>query len=99
MNPNPNSERQVLRIPSQRRQIDVVANQAILTELVKNLELTKVSLRRETPLIQVIDIPRFPLEKIGLGKSKSAVIGFLIGSLLTVVLLIVSNLYRQVLHE
>lgn len=62
-NPNPNSAMQVLRVPSQRRQVDVQANQAILTELVKNLEIAKVSLRKETPLIQVLDQPKYPLFK------------------------------------
>jgi hypothetical protein len=35
--------------------VDVQANTAILTELVKQSELAKVTLRKETPLIQIID--------------------------------------------
>ena len=62
-NPNPNSARQVLRVPFQRRQGDVLANQAILSQLVQNLEIAKMSLRTETPLIQVIDGPVLPLKK------------------------------------
>ena len=62
-NPNPNSARQVLRVPFQRRQGDVLANQAILSQLVQNLEIAKMSLRTETPLIQVIDRPVLPLKK------------------------------------
>lgn len=77
-NPNINPSRLVLRAPSQKRQVDVQANTAILTELVKNLEISKVSLRKETPLIQIIDKPILPLEKERLGKIK----GFIIGSLL-----------------
>jgi hypothetical protein len=45
----------VRRAPSARRQVDVQANTAILTELVKQSELAKVTLRKETPLIQIID--------------------------------------------
>ena len=51
----------VKRVPSVNRQVDVQANTAILTELVKNLELAKVDLRKETPLIQIIDTPILPL--------------------------------------
>lgn len=51
------------KIPSTRKQIDVQANTAILTQLVTNLELAKVSLLKETPLIQVIDKPILPLKK------------------------------------
>lgn len=54
-NPNPNLGRQTLRVPSQRKQGDVQINQAILAQLVQNLEIAKMSLRTETPLIQVID--------------------------------------------
>jgi hypothetical protein len=60
-NPNANPARQILRVPSQKKQIDVEANKAILAELVKNLELSKISLRKETPLIQLIDVPILPL--------------------------------------
>lgn len=60
-NPNPNIARQILRVPSQRRQGDMQMNLAILTQLVQNLEIAKMSLRTETPLIQIIDTPVLPL--------------------------------------
>lgn len=87
VNPNPNRDRQVLKVAPQRRQIDVEANKAILTELVKNLEVSKVSLRRETPLIQIIDQPIYPLKQIRKGKVITAIqfsIGF---SLLAIIFL------------
>ena len=62
-NPNANLARQVLTVPSQRRQGDVQTNQAILAQLIQNLEISKMSLRTETPLIQVIDRPVLPLEE------------------------------------
>lgn len=60
---NLNPALNIKRVPSSKRQIDVQANTVILTELVKNLELARVSLRKETPLIQVIDKPILPLKK------------------------------------
>ena len=60
---------------SAQRQIDVQANTAILTELVKNLEMAKVTLRKETPLIQAIDKPILPLNKSHFGKIKGIIIG------------------------
>ena len=72
----------VRRAPSARRQVDVQANTAILTELVKQTELAKVTLRKETPLIQVIDRPILPLKKEKFGKAKGIVLGgFLAGFL------------------
>jgi hypothetical protein len=57
---NLNPALNVRRAPSARRQVDVQANTAILTELVKQSELAKVTLRKDTPLIQVIDKPILP---------------------------------------
>lgn len=97
--PNANMARNILRVPSQMKQVDVQANQAILIEMVKNLEVSKISLRRETPLIQIIDVPRFPLEKKQLGKLKSALIGSILVGLFTVVIFIFIKLYHQIVNE
>lgn len=59
--PHLNSTRQVIRVPSQQRQIDIQANQTMLLELIKNIETTKMSLREEMPIIQIIDRPVLPL--------------------------------------
>ncbi|EHQ27737.1 Wzz/FepE/Etk N-terminal domain-containing protein [Mucilaginibacter paludis] len=95
--PNANPGRQILRTPSQHRQVDVQANQAILTELVKNLEVSKVSLRKETPLIQVIDRPILPLEKEKSGKLKGLLIGGITLSFLTVLVLLVKRLFKTIM--
>lgn len=94
-NPNANPSRQVLRVPSQSRQVDVQANSAILNELVKNLEISKVSLRKETPLIQIIDSPILPLDRIAFSKSKGIAIGGLIGGFLIIIFFIVKKLLQD----
>ena len=94
---NLNSAMNVKRTPSARRQVDVQANTAILTQLLGNLELAKVTLRKETPLIQIIDRPIFPLEKEKVGKLKSLVlVGFLAG-FLTVLYLVFTALYKKMI--
>ena len=77
----------VNRAPSAKRQVDVQANTAILTELVKQTELAKVTLRKETPLIQVIDRPILPLPEEKFGKVKGFVLGIVLGGLLMIVYL------------
>jgi uncharacterized protein involved in exopolysaccharide biosynthesis len=94
--PNLNAARQVLRSSTQQRQIDVQANTAILTELVKNLELSKLSLRKETPLIQVIDKPILPLPVEKFGKSKGTLLGGFLAGFLVVVFLIGKRLIGQI---
>ncbi len=82
--PNLNPTRQIQRAaPVQRSQFSAETNKAILEELVKNLELSKISLRRETPLIQVIDQPIYPLKKEVFGTPKGTIMGMIIFFLLT----------------
>jgi hypothetical protein len=85
----------VRRAPSARRQVDVQANTAILTELVKQSELAKVTLRKETPLIQVIDKPILPLAKQRFGKVKGLVLGGFLAGFLVVLVLIVRKIVKQ----
>ena len=87
----------VKRVPSARRQVDVQANTAILTEIVKQAELAKVTLRKETPLIQVIDQPILPLPKEKLGKAKGIVLGAMLVGFLTIIGLILRRFFKETL--
>ncbi len=95
---NLNPSLNINRVPSVKRQVDVQANTAILTELVKNLEMAKVTLRKETPLIQVIDAPILPLKKERLGKFKGLVLGGIIGGLLCILFLSGSRLWEKIME-
>ncbi|MDI5899183.1 Wzz/FepE/Etk N-terminal domain-containing protein [Flavobacterium yafengii] len=86
----------VRRAPSARRQVDVQANTAILTELVKQTELAKVTLRKETPLIQIIDRPILPLKKEKFSKAKGIVIGGFLMGFLVVLGLIVRRVLKMI---
>ena len=68
----------VKRVPFAKNQIDVQVNTAILAELVKNLELAKLELLNQTPLIEVIDTPTLPL----LIDKLKAITAFILGSFL-----------------
>ncbi|SFG62089.1 GumC domain-containing protein [Pedobacter insulae] len=97
-NPNANPARQVLRVPSQKRQVDAEANKAILTELSKNLELGKITLRQETPLIQLIDEPVFPLEKTKFSMVKFMLLGGLAFLLMATIYLLGARLYQRIME-
>ena len=94
---NLNMAMNVKRSPGARRQVDVQANTAMLTSLVTNLEMSKMALRKETPLIQVIDKPIFPLEKEKVGKLKTLVLGGFLAGFLTVLYLVFSSLYKKLI--
>ncbi len=87
----------VRKAPGTRRQVDVQANTAILTQLVANLEMSKVSLRKETPLIQVIDKPILPLKKDKVGKIKSLLLGGFLAGFLTALVLVFKKLFANIL--
>lgn len=54
----------------------------IYAELVKNLELSKTALIQETPTIQIVDAPIFPLKKNRLGYLKAIALGIFAGFVL-----------------
>ena len=72
----------IKRTPSNKKQFDVQSNSQILTQLLAQLELSKLALRKETPLIQIIDKPILPLDKKILDKSFAIKIGIVIGLVL-----------------
>ncbi|MBL0356230.1 MAG: lipopolysaccharide biosynthesis protein [Chitinophagaceae bacterium] len=92
---NLNPALNVRRVPSSQKQVDVQANATMLVELVKQTELAKVTLRRETPLIQVIDYPVLPLKKEKLGKLKGIVIVGFIASFITILVLLIKRFVKK----
>jgi uncharacterized protein involved in exopolysaccharide biosynthesis len=86
----------VNRAPSAKRQVDVQANTAILTELVKQTELAKVTLRKETPLIQVIDRPILPLPEDKFGIVKGIIFGGVLAGLLIAFFLVFKRIIQQI---
>ena len=94
---NLNPALNVKRTPSTRRQVDVQANTAILTQLVAQLELSKVSLRKETPLVQLIDRPILPLEKEKFGRLILMVLCGFFAGFFTVLYLVFVRMYKKVI--
>ena len=92
---NLNPALNIKRTPSTRKQVDVQANTAILTQLVTNLEMAKVALLKETPLIQIIDTPILPLKKDKISKSKSSIVGGGIAIFFLIVYLIIKSFFLE----
>jgi hypothetical protein len=83
---------------SKKKQIDVQANTAILTNLVVQLELAKITLRKETPLIQLIDSPILPLVKQKFGKLRSLILAGFLAGFFTVLYLILRQLVKKIIN-
>jgi len=89
----------VKRVPSARKQVDVQTNTMTLGELVKQTELAKVTLRKETPLIQLIDRPIYPLKKEGVGKIKKFIIGGFLAGFLAILFFVVRKMYKDIMSN
>lgn len=73
--PNANPQRKVLSVSSQNKTVDVEIAKSALMQLAENLQSAKVSLYQETPLIDFIDRPILPLEKVKTSKIKGFAVG------------------------
>ena len=93
--PNPNPLSKVNLVPYQKAMIDVQANSAIYQELLKQLELAKVTHRNNMPLIQVIDSPSYPLENSRWKLLKTLLYGTLIGLFLSIFMILLRTKFNS----
>ena len=90
---NLNSSLSIKKSASSKKEIDVQANTAILTQLITQLELSKVNLRKETPLLQLIDTPQFPLKYSKISKFKAVILFMSITFILTIASIVTNKLF------
>lgn len=81
---NVNPLRQILRAPIQRSTADAQVYVIAYGEIMKNLELAKLNLLKETPLVQVIDRPVLPLKK----EKKGRLMGLIVWGFVTFILVL-----------
>lgn len=94
LNPSMN----VQRVPAADGQTKVQINVAILQELVKSLEMAKLNLLNNTPLINIIDRPIYPLEEERIGRIKGMIIGGIVALLLTISYILANRWIEKALH-
>ena len=82
--PNANPLLATNQLPRQRALLDVTTSGEAYAEIVKNLEVAKISLRDRTPLIQVIDSPLLPLPHNIWKLMKALILGIGLGGFLAV---------------
>lgn len=98
--PNLNPTRQAQRlVPTQRSQVSAETNKAILAELVKNLEMSKMGLLQESPLIQKVDEPIYPLEKKAMGNLKGALLGGFVAGFLMIFFILIRKLFKSIMSQ
>ena len=79
------------------RRVEVL--NAMYLGIVKNLELSKLTLLNQTPIIQIIDKPILPLESESKSKAISALLGAFLGGFISLVFFIFRKLFKDALSE
>ena len=79
------------------RRVEVL--NAMYLEIVKNLELSKITLLNQTPIIQIIDKPILPLKEEKKSKSLLGILGGFLGGFLSISFFIFRKLFKDALAE
>ena len=79
------------------RRVEVL--NAMYLEIVKNLELSKLTLLNQTPIIQIIDKPILPLKLEEKSKIVSALLGLFLGVFLSLIFFVFRKLFKDALLE
>jgi hypothetical protein len=95
---NMSPSKQIVRVEQQKIQTTIQLTGTTYAELVKNIEILKLDLAQQTPLIQVIDTPIMPLDKKHVGKMKGMIIGGFLGGFLIVGWLLAVYFYRRIMQ-
>ncbi len=65
MDYNINPLLQSAKVEQNKSLIDMQISISLYGEIVKNLKLAELALKKQTPLIEIVDVPHFPLKKMG----------------------------------
>ncbi len=89
---NLNPAFQAQRVPAQEAQLTGTALGTAYSEVLRNLELAKISLLKETPLYQILDQPHLPLLAEKTGRLFALVVGGLAGGFFMILFFILKSL-------
>lgn len=78
---------------------DKMVLQTMYGEVLKNLEISKMSMAEEMPVIQIIDTPILPLEKIKMGKLKGLIMGGLLGGVLAALYFLLKKIFADIMKD
>lgn len=93
---NRNANGQYVNVTQWKIDTDIQILSTTYTEMIKNIELLKLNLAKETPLIQIIDEPRLPLPNDKMGRSKGAIIGGFLAGFLACLAILVWNIFLDI---
>ena len=96
---NINQALQFAAVPKIKQENNAQLYATVYAEVLKNLETLKLDMARETPIVQMIDEPHFPLLKEKFGKVKGILLGGILAGFLIVSYLFGNLFIKNILKE
>lgn len=96
---NVNKAIQLASVPRLKQEYDVQLYGTVYAEVLKNLETLRMDMDRETPIVQIIDRPIYPLKITKLGKIKGIVFGGFIGCVIILMYLSGKFFFKNKLYR
>lgn len=81
---------------SQKKQFDLQILSSTLSQVVTNLEASKMALKKETPLIFIIEDSELPLNKIEVNNLKAILVGIISGFIFLVLFQFLFKWYKSI---
>jgi hypothetical protein len=95
---NLNPAKRVALVSAELNNRDKMALQTMYTEVMKNLEVSKMAMSEDAPLIQIVDTPILPLKKEKFRKLKGLMIGGFMAAFLTIIYFIIRKFFRETMN-
>ncbi|MEJ7820895.1 MAG: hypothetical protein WKF85_01165 [Chitinophagaceae bacterium] len=86
---------QVQKAPAQKSQVRATILATAYGEVIKNLEIAKITVQKETPLYQILDVPEMPLKQKRASKLFYGLIGGMISFFITIIFLLIRRFLRK----
>lgn len=86
-------------VPYIRQQTDIQIYASVYSDILSNIEALKLDLARETPIVQIIDVPRLPLEKKDVGIIKGVCLGGFIAGVLVIVFFLLQRYFKNLFSK
>ena len=87
------------QVPILKEQANIQVYSGAYAEMFKNLEVARYQYLKQIPLMQVIDASNYPMQKIKMGKLKTAIIFSFIAVFLTTLIIWLNALFKLQTHE
>ena len=93
----------IIKASGRLKELQLMRNVEVLStmylEIVKNLEISKLTLLNQTPIIQIIDKPILPLKSEKKSKTVFGLLGAFLGGFLSLTFFVFRKLFKDALSE